>query len=128
MKRVFQFIVLSFAMLLVLAHAVTPHEHYNSYSSKDSEAHAKANSLLDYLALGFHHELYDGQQETYLHGEFQEVDLDELDFIAHFAALHFEILFFERVETTVHVVATSPMVKSYDLGIPILRGPPVVLS
>ena len=115
-------------MLLVLAHALIPHEHYNSNSAKDTEAHEEASSLLDYLALGFHHEMYDGQQETYLHGEFQEVDFDQVEFIAHFATLHFEVLFLDDTQATVLVADTSPLIQSYDPGIPVLRGPPVVLS
>lgn len=127
MKRWFSFTMLALAMLMVLAHAVVPHQHIKPNSTEEHlEAHQQANSLIDFLALGFHHEQYDGQQEIYLYGEASSFDADAFDFVAHFALLHFEVLFIHEDTVTpqdfyAEFVSDSPY---FDTST--LRGPPVL--
>lgn len=59
-------ILLFVAMTILMAHALVAHTHVpQSVTEEHAALHQQANSLLDYLELGFHHEAYDGAMEVY---------------------------------------------------------------
>jgi hypothetical protein len=62
------------AAFLVVAHALVPHEHMEKNQQHVHEqAHEEADSFLDFLALGFHHQQHEGQLEYFTQGESTEI-------------------------------------------------------
>lgn len=75
--RQFQFIVQSFAILVLLIHSIVPHQHHAELSDTEHQKqHVEASSILDYIALSFHFDHPDGQLEEYTvaQGDVHEVD------------------------------------------------------
>ena len=67
------------AAFILMAHSIVPHEHLGpTETGAHFEKHQEATSFLDFLALGFHHQLDDSQLEVFIGGETQDLSGDEL--------------------------------------------------
>ncbi len=115
------------AVTILMAHALTPHDHVTQVSKTNVSQHEEANSLLDYLVIGFHHEQYDGQLETYLAGNFQDVSLDFQAVLPAVPSIHFE---YDIVLASQQKIPTKAQRFTSDsaLNTHCLRGPPAILS
>ncbi len=50
-----KYIVMLFSSIILLAHAIIPHEHYLHDSIEHELSHQKASTLVEYLELALHH-------------------------------------------------------------------------
>jgi hypothetical protein len=75
------FIILAGAILLL--HTFLPHEHHDELKQNQNiEAHANANSLLDYIKLAFHVDLGEDHLEGYKITQHEQLNFDLILFFS----------------------------------------------
>ena len=76
MKQI-QTIFITLAGAILLLHTVLPYEHHDELNQNQNiEAHATANSLLDYIKLAFHVDLGEDNLEGYKITQHEQLNFD----------------------------------------------------
>ena len=124
--RIIRLILLSAATMIVLLHSMIAHSHHAEISENQHiEQHQKADTLFDFILLGFHVDHGDGHLEDMTPGD--SLDISQDDFISCFAliATHFHLVEFD-VNQEYDIEKDWSLPNSIHSGPDQLRGPPTL--
>ncbi len=123
--RQFQFIVQSFAVLVLLIHSVIPHHHHAELTEAEhQQQHLEASSFLDYIALSFHFDHPDGQLEEFTTAQADLSELDQLAQIGEIPSPVGEFVFHIVLEERNHFYTYQADSQEASASTHSLRGPP----
>jgi len=123
--RQFQFIVQSFAILVLLIHSIVPHQHHAELSgAAHQKQHAEASSILDYIALSFHFDHPDGQLEEYTVAQGDIHEVDQFTQIGDLPSAVVDLVFQVETESENHFYTAQVERQNISTSTHSLRGPP----
>ena len=122
-----RFIALFLATMVVILHSVVPHNHHCNLSPEEhAKEHQSADSLLDFIALGFHGDHGEGQWEDFSGGNEVQTPLSDAVFVAGCIQVpSTDLVYTESIEAFFGV---RPGILNRGLwDSDLLRGPPSVV-
>lgn len=124
--KIVRFLALFLATTVVILHSIVPHNHHCNLSPEEhAKEHQSANSLLDFIALGFHADHGEGQWEDFSSSNEVRVQLMTASIVESLDISPSEFL--AHTESTEFIFGFRPGVLNRGLwDSDVLRGPPSV--